>query len=109
MNEKKTYKALIVIVAVAALGFGGRWLFGRDSGGDVRTALQTRTGPRKPRGTVRVTPPKDVRKPRSGPKADIRQPKRNVRKPRDTTPITRRKPRNRQGRKVTRVTYPDAG
>ncbi len=109
MNEQKAYKTLMVVVAVAALGFGGRWLFGRDSGGNGGTVPGIRTGTRKPRETVQVTPPKNLRKPRPGRKVDLREPKRNVRETRGTSLNSRRRPRHRRDRTVTKVTMPPMG
>jgi len=67
MNEQKAYRALMLLAAVAALGFGGYWLMGRGSGADAVAVREIRGGSHGPRETVPLTPPQGVRRPNAEP------------------------------------------
>lgn len=98
MDEQKKQKVLIGVVAVAALGAGGFWFAGRDTGGDTTAAVKSTTTGRKQRTKKLSTGSKLERKaraPRSTAKKEI---KRRERAEVDRK-TTSRKKRSRRDRK----------
>ena len=62
MNESRTQKILVGIVAVAALGFGGYWVVGSDANSDADKPTKIAISDRKAPATPDVTVAKSVRK-----------------------------------------------
>ncbi len=100
MNEQKTHKALMVVVAVAALGFGGHWLFGTDSRGEATAKSKIEGGRRTTGPAVPVMAPERNRRPHAERTVNAPDRPHRGREYREADPTADRKPRRRREKAV---------
>jgi len=98
MDEQKKQKVLIGVLAVVALGAGGYWFAGRDSGDDIAATITLGGTERKERTKEVASEEKVDRKSRTEKKAVKREVTRKERDEVDRT-TTSRKKRSRADRK----------
>jgi len=98
MDEQKKQKVLIGAVAVVALGAGGYWFVGRDSGGGAEKAIQVSTSGRRERKESANTDKRAERKKRDRKEAPKREAARRERAEVERKTTSRRK-RSRSNRK----------
>jgi len=103
MTGQKTYKTLMVLAAVAVLGFGGYWFMGTDSGVDAVAAGPIRTGGSGPEEVVPPEPPPPGRRPNAEPTGTAAVRPGNGDRDSHAATTAGRKPRARGGRVVNKV------
>ena len=98
MDDQKKQKVLIAVVAVLALGAGGYWFVGRDSGGSEQATVQISQSGRKERAEREQTERKGRRREREERQATAEPVERRKRVEREDRTIQRKR-RKRSDRK----------